>query len=285
MPDTAPCHDAAASIGALLIAAGKLSAADAARVLRLQQQLDIRFGEAARRLGLVDEAAIRQALACQFDYPYLQPGEGKFSADLVAAYAPFSPQAEVLRAVRSQLMLHWFGRGHRALAIVGLDDGDGASLFAANLAEVFAQLGEATLLVDANLRRPSQQLLFNAGAGQGLSDILAGRAGLELIAPLAPFAELALLGAGTLPPNPQELLARPGFTAFNAAMAARYAVTLYDVAASASGGDALIVAARSGGALLVARKNNTRLDALHALAAQLAQAGASVVGAVLLEFT
>ena len=272
------------SIGALLLESGKITLENAERVLRMQKELGIRFGEAARRMGLIDEADILQVLARQFDYPYLQPGEGNFSHHLVAAYDPFSPQVEVLRAVRSQLMLRWFGRGHKALAIVGVDHGDGASLFAANLAVVFSQLGERTLLVDANLRKPSQQSIFNMGGHQGLSDILAGRADLDLIEPVERFADLALLAAGTLPPNPQELLARSSFAGLNATLGARYDVTLYDVAAAAGGLDALILAARCGGALIVARKHKTRLGDINALAGQLAANGGEVVGSVLLDF-
>jgi hypothetical protein len=48
--------------------------------------------------------------------------------------------------VRSQLMLRWFARGHKSLTVMGVEPGDGASLFAANLAVVFSQLGENTLL-------------------------------------------------------------------------------------------------------------------------------------------
>ena len=272
------------SIGALLLESGKITLENAERVLRMQKELGIRFGEAARRMGLIDEADILQVLARQFDYPYLQPGEGNFSHHLVAAYDPFSPQVEVLRAVRSQLMLRWFGRGHKALAIVGVDHGDGASLFAANLAVVFSQLGEHTLLVDANLRKPSQHAIFNMGAHQGLSDILAGRADLDLIEPVERFADLALLAAGTLPPNPQELLARASFAGLNATLGARYDVTLYDVAAATSGLDALVVAARAGGSLIVARKHQTRLGDIYALAGQFAAHGGKVVGSVLLDF-
>ncbi|MES2317529.1 MAG: chain length determinant protein tyrosine kinase EpsG [Pseudomonadota bacterium] len=272
------------SIGALLLEAGKISPDNAERVLRLQKEMGIRFGEAARRMGLIDEADILQVLARQFDYPYLQPGEGNYSPLLVAAYDPFSPQVEVLRAVRSQLMLRWFARGHKALAIIGVDQGNGASLFAANLAVVFSQLGEHTLLADANLRRPSQHTIFNIGGPQGLSDILAGRADLDQIEPVEHFADLALLVAGTLPPNPQELLARPGSGALNAKLESRYDVTLYDVAASASGLDALIMAARTGGALIVARKNHSRLADINTLATQIAGNGGTVVGSVLLDF-
>ena len=275
---------AESSIGALLQAAGKITPEHAERVLRMQDELGIRFGEAAQRLGLVDDDDIEQALARQFDYPCLRRGEGGYSPHLAAAYDPFGPQAEMLRAVRSQLLLRWFARGHKSLVVAGVGEGDGASLLCANLAVAFAQLGRRTLLVDADLRRPSQQAIFNGVARQGLADMLAGRLDPELAEPLAPFGKLFLLGAGTLPPNPQELLSRPAMTSLNAGFEARHDVVLYDVAPSARGLDALLLAARTGGVLIVARKNKTPLGDLHALAARIGENGAKVLGSVLVEF-
>jgi protein-tyrosine kinase len=149
---------------------------------------------------------------------------------------------------------------------------------------VFSQLGENTLLVDANLRQPSQHEIFALKGRQGLSDVLAGRAELDAVAKVDSFVSLSVLAAGTLPPNPQELLARPGSAALNAKLESRYDVTLYDVAASASGLDALILAARTGGALIVARKNHSRLADINTLASQIAGNGGTVLGSVLLDF-
>lgn len=276
-------HGADSRMGALLRAAGKLSADDAERVLQLQQELGLRFGEAATRLGLVSDGDIAHALARQFAYPYLVKGQADLSPQLIAAYEPFSAPVEALRAVRSQLMLRWFARGRRALAVAGVAPDDGASQFTANLALVFAQLGEQTLLVDANLRSPRQQQLFAARSRQGLSDLLAGRAGLELIAPVDGFPELSLLPAGTLPPNPQELLARDGLRKLHAQLVSHYDVVLYDLAPYAAGADALAVAAHAGGVLLVAGKHRTRVAAVSRMAAQMAEAGADVVGSVIVE--
>lgn len=272
------------SFGGLLLESGKLTPENAERVLRMHKELGIRYGEAALRMGLLNEADIEQVLARQFDYPYLQAGQGGYSPHLLAAYEPFSPQVEALRAVRSQLMLRWFARGHKSLAVVGIDHGDGASLFCANLAVVFSQLGEHTLLVDANLRTPSQHAIFNTRGRQGLSDILAGRADLDVVEPIESFTDLALLPAGTVPPNPQELLARAGFASLHSRIEQRYDLTLYDVAASSRGLDALVLAARAGGVLIVARKNKTHLGDINALAGQVVQNGARVVGSVMVDF-
>lgn len=272
------------SMGALLVDAGKLTIEGAERALRMQKDLGIRFGEAAVRLGLVSEDDVQEALARQFAYPYLPKGQANLSPRLVAAYEPFSPQVESLRAIRSQLMLRWFARGHRALAVLGADPEDGAALFAANLAVVFSQLGEQTLLVDANLRAPRQHDVFGLRPRQGLSDLLAGRADLEVVLRVGGFVDLSVLPAGTLPPNPQELLSRDAFRSLDTALASRYDVVLYDLAPFGAGADALAVAARAGGVLLAVRKDHTRVAELARMAEQLAEAGAEVVGAVVMEF-
>ena len=275
------------SIGGLLLASGKITPENAERVLRMQKELGIRFGEAAQRLGLITEQDIQQVLARQFDYPFLRKGEAgelNFSPKLVAAYEPFSSQVEALRAIRSQLMLRWFASGRKSLAIVGVNQGDGVSIFAANLAVVFSQLGENTLLVDANLRRPRQNEIFDLQGRAGLSDILAGRAGTEAVAKIDSFVSLSVLPAGTLPPNPQELLSRAAFGTLNATLEQSYDVVLYDVPAYATAADLLSIAARAGGVLLVARKNETLLTDINTMTEQLSQSGSQVVGSVLVEF-
>ena len=279
-----PLRGGDSSIGALLLASGKITPENAERVLRMQKELGIRFGEAALRLGLISEADIQQVLARQFDYPYLQEGEGKFASELVAAYQPFSPQMETLRAVRSQLMLRWFSLGRKALVVASVDSGDGASLFAANLAVVFSQLGESTLLVDANLRKPRQHEIFALEERQGLSDVLAGRAQQDAISVIDSFVDLSVLGAGTLPPNPQELLSRPAFGTLNKQLEERYDVVLYDVASVSSGSDAFVMGARVGGVLLVVRKNKTRLADIDSMREQLQRSGSEVVGSVLVDY-
>lgn len=275
-------------IGNLLQQAGKLTADNAERVARLQPELGLRFGEAAMRLGLVNQDDIDTVIAHQFACPATASATSALSPRLVAAFHPASPQGDTLRAIRSQLLLRWFGSGRHALAISGAGPGDASSVLAANLALVFAQLGQRTLLVDANLRQGVQRALFglHGGAGRapaGLSDVLAGRARLDAIAHVPGFDTLALLGAGTVPPNPQELLERPSFSALHTQLGMQYDVVLYDIAPTSHGAEMLAVAVHAGAALLVAQKNRTPLVALQRLAQQLADAQVAVIGSVLVE--
>lgn len=201
------------SIGAILIDAGKLRAEDAERVLRLQREKQLRFGDAAMQLGLVSEVDIEQALSRQFDYPYLSRGESKVAEEVIAAYNPFAPQVEALRALRSQLVLRWFDTepAHKALAITSPGRDEGRSWLAANLGVVFSQLGERTLVIDADMRSPRQHLLFGVDNRAGLSAILSGRSSPDIIQQVPALRDLSVMPAGAVPPNPQELLARPTF--------------------------------------------------------------------------
>lgn len=278
----APAREA--SIGRLLLDMGKLSPEDAERVLRLQKEEGLRFGDAAQKLGLITEADIRQALSMQFDYPYLQPGQGGFDPELVAAYQPFSSQVEGLRALRSQLMLRWFSEGYKSLALISANAGEGCSHLAANLAVVFSQLGEQTLLIDANLREPRQHKIFNLAESRGLSDILAGRADLGVVTRVESFVDLSVLGAGTIPPNPQELLGRASFTSFMNQVIGQYDVIIVDTAPALHTSDAQSTAARCGGALLVSRLNHTKLADLGQVREQITVTGARVIGAVVNDY-
>jgi chain length determinant protein tyrosine kinase EpsG len=269
------------TIGRILCDMGKLKPADEARVFQLHREKSIRFGEAARRLRLVSNADIQYALSVQFGLPYVYGAHGGLSEELLAAHDPFDRHLEALRDLRAQLLLHWFGPERRRLAIVSTDPGDGRSYIAANLAVLFAQLGERTLLIDADLRFPRQHRIFRLMPGRGLAHALYAR-GMNGDAEKVPYFEnLFVLSAGAVPPNPSELVSRPGLSALLNESARRYSVVLIDTPAWARGSDAQLIAARAGGALLVARHNRTRLGPLRQLQDAVVRGGAQIAGSVL----
>ena len=273
-----------ASIGRMLLDMGKITPEDAARIVALQSENGMRFGEAAQQLGLASADDIAQVLASQFDYQYVQASQTNFDPALVAAREPFGAEAEMLRALRGQLTVRWFTGEHKALAVVAIDGGAPAAAVAANLAIVFAQQGQRTVLVDANMRAPRQQALFNVAAKTGLSDALAGRAPQDGITPVAPFDSLSLLCAGPQPPNPHELLGRASFSALNETLVRDFDVVLYDAPPFADGADAYAIAARTRGVLLVVTKNVSRQAEIQEIRAQLLRAGIEIVGSILVDF-
>jgi protein-tyrosine kinase len=272
------------SIGRILLDAGKLNALDAERALRLAKEQSIRFGEACIALKLATQSDIDNALSQQFDYPYLRPGEADLSEELAAAYRPFSPQVEALRALRTQLLLRWFSPQRRALAIVSTSRGDGRSYLAANLAIVFSQLGERTLLIDADMRHPSQHALFRLPNQYGLSALLSGRGNGTGSERVAHFANLCVLVAGATPPNPLELVSRPEFQAALAREVGNFDVVLIDTPAGQASSDAQAISERAGGALLVARENHSRVETLGTLVGSIKSTNAELVGCVVNRF-
>jgi len=271
------------NIGKLLQDAGKLKPQDIERVLKLQQEQNLRFGEAALKLGLVTEADIRQALSHQFEYPTIPAAEASLSPELTAATDPYSKEAEALRTVRSELLLRWFNDGRKTLAIGSARADEGSSYLAANLAVLFAQMGRKVLLIDANMRLPRQQDIFNLGNGMGLSDILAERAPSLQVHTIKPFQTLSVLPAGSPPPNPAELLARPAFGALLSGLETSYDIILLDTAPSQLSSDFQLISARAGGMLIATRRNVSRLAPLAELKEKITFTGAQVVGAVVLD--
>ena len=276
----------ARSIGDILVATGRLSSEDAQRILARQKQDQVPFGEAAIALNVLTKADIDFALSKQFDYAYLPEADSSLSQELVAAYKPFSKVAENLRAVRSQLMLRWFNGEpmRKVMAIVSPGKGEGRSFVAANLAIVFAQQGQRTLLIDGDLRaKPDagQHALFKLGRGADLSGILADRASLEAAQLVPGMPGLAVLPAGAVPPNPQELLGRASFGQLLMTAAYEFDVILIDTPSGGDYADAEIIAARAGAALMVTRKNQSLVPGTTQLARRLQDGGVALVGSVL----
>jgi chain length determinant protein tyrosine kinase EpsG len=274
------------SIGTILVDSGRLSSENAERILRLQIEQDKRFGDAGIKLGLLTEDDIRFALSRQFDYLYLPQSDTSLNHDLVAAYEPFSPMVEKLRALRGQLMLRWFNAETRrnALAIVSPGENEGRSFIAANLAIVFSQLGERTLLIDADLRNPRQHKLFKLGHSAGLSGMLAGRNGTEAIARISPLLGLSVLPAGAVPPNPQELIGRPIFAELLQTFIQDFDIVIVDTPAANNHVEALTIAVGTAAALILARKNRSSVADVSSLVRSLQQTRTTTVGSVLNDF-
>lgn len=279
----APNPERSMKIGEILVAKGRLTPMQVERILVDQAQSKLRFGEIAIKLGFATPRDVEEALAQQFGYSRSEVASTLIPQKLVAAHNPALPFAEALRGLRSQLMLRWFdgSPGQTALAITSVDRGDGKSFITANLGVVFAQLGERTLIIDADLRHPTQNQIFGVENRMGLSGILSGRAGLEEISPIASVGNLSVLPSGPLPPNPQELLGRQDFVELLNQLSTMYDVILVDTPSAQEASDASVVAQRVRAALIVGRKDRTRSSDLAQLASILGSSGIQILGATL----
>lgn len=277
---------ASRAIGAILIDAGKLTPADAERILQLQRDGNLKFGEAAIQLGLLSEQDILHALSLQFNHPYLlNSPRPSLSPTLVAAYRPFSQEGAQIRALRSQLQLRWFdeSKEHTCVSIVSASRGEGRSELAANLAVAFAQAGERTMLIDGDMRSPSQHTLFGLPNTNGLSRLLAGRVDDRVVNFVQGIPGLGILTAGPMPPNSMELLGRHAFASILAKSAASFDVIIIDTPAFSEGPDAQLLSRFSGAAITVARTNSTKAQAYSRMLDDLQSTGTHVIGSVLVD--
>jgi chain length determinant protein tyrosine kinase EpsG len=277
--------DRGRAIGTILIEQGRLNSQDVEEIQRFANAHGVRFGEAAVQLKRITERDIESAIAQQYNYPILaRGGESGVADDVIAAYMPQSDVVEPLRALRSQIILRWFNNAsRRVLAVTSAERGDGRSWLAANLATMFAQLGERTLLIDADMRHPRQHRMFNIENSVGLSALLTGRAGREIARRIHPQLRLFVLPAGIIPPNPQELLARPVFDVILDHFAAQFSLVILDTPAACETADAQILAANAGNAVMIARRNCTPQAKLLAAMEMFTDTGVNVIGSVINE--
>lgn len=275
------------SIGAIISETRNLSAEQVEQILAHQRVKGVRFGEAAIALGFANTDDVLFALAQQFHYPYAPEEQRKISPELITLNQPFSLQAESFRAIRSQMMMRVFveSEGPRpALAVVSPDSGDGKTYFAANLAVALAQLGGRTLLVDADMRGPRQHEVFNLNNNAGLSGILSGRAESQVVQQVAGVPSLFVLPVGITPPNPVELVERPAFGLLVRELTSKFDHVIVDTPALIYGSDATVIAARCGSAVVIARRNESRVGALQDLVAMLTGTPAKLAGVIMNDY-
>jgi protein-tyrosine kinase len=269
-------------LGAYLRDAGKLTDEEIARVAASQEERGLRFGETAVALRLAADEDVRAALAAQFDYPF---GIAGIEPEVVVAADPFGAQAEAFRELRSRLLLEVLPEsGPFALAIVSAHAGEGKTYLAANLAAAFSQIGNRTLLIDADLRGARLDRLFRVKGGTGLSHVLAGFADhADAVQRVPGLASLWFMPAGALPPNPVELLQRPAFETLLATMKEKFDRVVLDTSAASRGPDCRVVAARCTASIVVARRNEARMQELQRLVDALDRGPARIAGMVMNE--
>ncbi|WP_176256847.1 polysaccharide biosynthesis tyrosine autokinase [Derxia lacustris] len=261
-----------------------LSDEQLAEISRHQAEQGIRFGEAAIALNYARSEDVLWAVAQQFQYHYT-PAKSTPSihAELIVATAPFSDEAEKFRAFRTQLMLGATATSKRpVISVASLDSGDGKTYFAANLATSFSQLGARTLLIDANMRAPRLHSLFGCETDSGLSAaLLKGRLHTDDIVGLPYLPNLFVLPAGSIPPNPLELLQRPELARLIDVAQERFDHVIIDTPAASLGADARVITVECSNCLVMTRKGVTRAGALKNFLNDLKRDGPASLAAIL----
>jgi tyrosine-protein kinase len=192
-----------------------------------------------------------------------------------------SARAEALRQLRTNLQFVRVDQPPRTLVVTSALPGEGKSTTACNLAIVFAEAGTRVLLVDADLRRPRLADYLGLEGAVGLTNVLAGQAGLEDALQSWGGTGITVLPSGSVPPNPSELLGSRSMAELLAAARHRFDIVIVDTPPLLPVTDAAIAASRVDGTLLVSRCGRTTAAQARESAAALAAVGAPVLGCVL----
>lgn len=201
-------------------------------------------------------------------------------ANLITLTNPRSPASEAYRSLRTNLIFSSLDEPLHTLVVTSPAPEEGKSTALANLGVTLAQGGKKTLIVDCDLRRPSQHNIWGVERDPGLTSMV-----LEgLKAP--PLQEvgvenLSLLTSGPLPGNPADLLGSQRMAEIVDLLKKKADIILFDAPPVVAVTDATLLAARADGVLLVLRAGGTRRDYAEQARDLLDRVNVRVVGAVL----
>jgi len=184
--------------------------------------------------------------------------------ELVAQHLPKSQMSEAFRALRTALLLSQPDHPPQVILVTSALPREGKTTAAANLAVTLAQLGDSTLLIDADLRKPGVGRLLNMTDGKyaGLSSYLAGVSSLDLVTvPHHSIPNLAAIPTGPLPPNPADLLSSHKLADAIAELRGKFKFIVIDSPPIMAATDAVILSVQVDGVLLVVRSGETPKEA------------------------
>ena len=204
--------------------------------------------------------------------------------ELVAQHLPKSQMAEAFRALRTALLLSQPDHPPQVILVTSALPREGKTTAAANLAVTLAQLGDKTVLVDADLRKPGVGRLLNLGNGKyaGLSSYLAGASTLDLVTvPHPAIPNLAAIPTGPLPPNPADLLSSHRLADAIAELRTKFKFIVIDSPPIMAATDAVILSVQADGVLLVVRSGETPKEAFTRSRDLLVSVKSNLLGVVL----
>lgn len=188
---------------------------------------------------------------------------------------------ESIRELRTNLNYIDIDNPPRTILITSSVPSEGKSSIIANLAVALAKAGKNVVLVDADLRRPTQTELFSLFSGAGLTDVLTRKAEIDdVLQPYGPVPNLQVMGAGRIPPNPSELLGSKSMALLLQELAVN-SVVLVDTPPLLSATDAAVLSTVTDGVILAVRAGHTSSIEVDQALQSLQRVDARILGAVL----
>jgi polysaccharide biosynthesis transport protein len=210
----------------------------------------------------------------------VENGEKEPGVELIPHTDARSPIAEAYRALRTSLLLA-SASSPKVIVITSSFAREGKTTTSVNLATVLAQMGKPVLLLDADLRRPRLQKVFQGKMNLGLVNYLAANIPLDDIIQPTEVPNLAVVLSGPNPPNPSELLASDRMKHLIEEVRDRFAYVIFDSPPVLAVTDAIVLAASADGVVLCVHGGKTPRDLVQRSAERLRQSNIPVLGAIL----
>jgi len=204
--------------------------------------------------------------------------------ELLSYIQPKSQISEAFRALRTSLLLSQADHPPQVILVTSALPREGKTTAAVNLAVTLAQLGDRTLLMDSDLRKPGIRRALNLTGGKeaGLSSYLAGVSSLdEVIVPHPAISNLSALTTGPVPPSPADLLSSHRMREAITELRRRFKFVVIDSPPVMAATDAVILSALTDGVLLVVRSGETPKEAFSRTRDLLAAVKCRLLGVVL----
>lgn len=240
-------------------------------VALLRAQLDTSF-RSPSRLAQIAGLPTLAALVADRDSrrrPILEAAEAR------------SRRAEQYRQLRTNLRFVNAASPVRVLVVTSATESEGKTTIATNLAITFARSQTRTLLIDADLRRPTVGDRLGLESAAGLTSVLVGDADLKSVVQEWGPDGLSVLPCGPLPPNPSELLGSAAMRALVDEVRETYDMVIIDTPPVVPVTDGVVTALLADGALLVVRYGRTTRDSLQKSLTSLHSVGARLLGTAL----
>jgi capsular exopolysaccharide synthesis family protein len=206
--------------------------------------------------------------------------EGTAGAPLINAAVPQN-FVEAFKSLRTSVLFASADRGAKSVLVSSTAPGEGKTLVSCNLALALAMTGQRVLVVDADMRRPKVHDVFGVPESPGLSDVLVGSVSPISAMRLAGHELLRVLPAGTLPPNPPELLGSRQFDELMEELSGKFDWVIFDSPPVRAVTDAAVLANRVTSVLFVIGSEMTDVSAAKVALERLRAVNARITGAVL----